>query len=87
VITAASIAYFLCALVSTACAALLLRSWRRTRARLVLWCGVAFTFLAVSNVLLVWDLFTAFDLSMPRAALIAIGLACLIYGLAWEERG
>jgi hypothetical protein len=31
------------------------------------------------------DLFTVVDLSIPRAALIAIGLGCLIYGLAWED--
>jgi uncharacterized protein DUF5985 len=82
----AAIAYVLCALVSGICATLLMRSWARTRSRLVMWVGVAFTFLAVSNALLVIDLFSSVDLSILRAALIAIGLALLIYGVALEER-
>jgi hypothetical protein len=68
------------------CATLLLRSWSRNRSRLVLWIGVAFSFLTVSNCLLVADLFSPADLSMIRAVLIALGLALLVYGLAWEEQ-
>ena len=82
----AVVAYILCALVSGLCAALLLRSWLRGRSRLVMWVAVAFCFLTVSNVLLVADLYTAADLGIPRAALIAIGLALLIYGVTWEEQ-
>lgn len=37
-----SIVYILCAITSLACAVLLLRSFRRTRARLLLWSGISF---------------------------------------------
>jgi hypothetical protein len=77
--------YLLCALVSIAVAVLMLRGYRRSHSRLVFWVGVAFTFLAVSNVLLVVDLVSATDLSRVRPALIAIGLGLLIYGLIWEQ--
>jgi hypothetical protein len=82
----AVVAYVLCAVVSAACAGLLLRSWQKSRSGLVLWAGVAFVFLTASNVTLVADLFTTVDLATPRALLIAIGLALLIYGLAWEDQ-
>jgi hypothetical protein len=86
VITATSLAYFLCALISAATSVLLLRSWRRTRSPLVKWVATAFLFITASNVLLVCDVFTAMDLSIPRALLIAVGLAFLIYGVVWEEQ-
>lgn len=82
----AAIAYSLCALVCTACALLLFRSWNRTRSRAVMWLAVAFSFLTVSNILLVTDLYTDADLATLRAALIAVGLGLLIYGVAVEER-
>ena len=85
-ISAAAIAYVVCALISGACAVLLYRSYRRTRSRLVRWVAIAFAFLTLSNILLVIDLFAAADLTLPRAALIAIGLGLLTYGLAWEEQ-
>lgn len=84
-ITAALVAYVLCALVSSVSAVLLLRGWRRSRSRLVFWVCVAFMFLAVSNVLLVVDLLTAYDLSVVRPTLIAVGLGFLVFGLVWEH--
>lgn len=85
-ITAAAIAYALCALVSAACAALLLRSWTRSRSRVTKWVGIAFVFLTASNVLLTIDLFAPADFSIVRPALIAAGLALLIYGVTGAER-
>lgn len=82
----ATVAYTLCALICAASAALLLRSWSRTRSRLVMWVAVAFSFLTVSNGLLLIDLFSDYDLSLLRSALIAVGLALLIYGVTWEEQ-
>lgn len=83
--TPALVAYVFCFAVSAACALLLLRSWRRGGSRLVMWCGVAFVLLAASNAALVADLVLAADLSILRAALIALGLGLLIYGIALED--
>lgn len=84
-ITAALVAYVLCALVSSASAILLLRGWLRSRSRLVFWVCVAFVFLSVSNVLLVVDLLSDYDLALARPILIAVGLGFLVFGLVWEH--
>ncbi|MBV9493329.1 MAG: hypothetical protein JOZ54_03730 [Acidobacteria bacterium] len=52
----------------------------------MMWVAVAFSFLTVSNGLLLIDLFSDYDLSLLRSALIAVGLALLIYGVTWEEQ-
>ncbi len=83
--TPAFVAYVLCCAVSAACAFLLLRSWRRSGSRLVMWCGTAFVLIAASNAALVVDLMVLADLSILRAALIALGLGLLIYGIALED--
>jgi hypothetical protein len=79
--------YALCALTSIACAILLLRSYRRTQARLLFWSGLCFVALSVNNVLLVFDMFDLVDdaLDMPRllAALAAVGF--MLYGLILAE--
>jgi hypothetical protein len=49
------IVYVLCALTSLACAVLVLRSYFRSRARLLLWTGLCFAGLCLNNVLLVVD--------------------------------
>jgi CHASE2 domain-containing sensor protein len=84
-ITAALVAYVVCAAVSLLSAVLLHRGWKRTRSRLVFWVYVAFVFLTISNVLLVWDLVSAADFARVRPALIAVGLGSLIFGLVWEQ--
>lgn len=84
----ARIIYALCALTSLTCAVLLLRSYARTRLRLLLWSGLCFVFLALNNVLLYVDLevLTTVDLSMVRAVPVVIALALLLYGLVWEVK-
>ena len=86
--TAAVVAYVLCAITSVACAALLVRSYLQARVRLLLWSALCFVGLAVNNVLLVVDrqLFPDVDLSILRDAsgLIAVGI--LLFGLIWESR-
>ena len=76
----------LCAATSLACAVLLLRGWRRTRHRLLLWSGLCFVGLALNNALLVIDVrFTpAQDLSLLRTLPALVGLALLIYGFVWD---
>lgn len=82
-----AIVYALCALTALACAVLLLRGYRRTRRRLLMWSGLCFAGLTLNNVLLALDrlVFTGADLQLLRhaAALVALGL--LVYGLAMEQ--
>lgn len=81
--------YVLCALTSVACAALLLRAWRRARQRMLLWSGLCFTGLALNNVLLVIDVRVAphTDLSLVRTLPALVGVTLLLYGFIWEADG
>lgn len=83
----ASLVYFLCALFSVGCAWLLLRSYRKGKSALLLWCSVCFGALAVNNVLLFVDLViipSGPDLFLVRTSVGFIGFAALLYGLVWE---
>lgn len=84
----ARLIYVLCAVTSLVCTWLLLRGYVRTRARLLLWSGLCFAFLSLSNILLYIDLevLSSIDLSVLRAIPVVIALALLIYGLIWETR-
>ena len=82
-----SIVYLLCLATSLACFLLLLRSYRRSRMRLLLWSALCFAGLALSNLLLFLDLVvlpTAVDLQAPRAVIPLISLAVLVFGFIWE---
>jgi hypothetical protein len=76
----------LAVLTSVACSVMLLRGYRRTALRLLLWTGLGFVCLSVNNVLLFIDLvlLPAFDLRLYRFASSAAGLVFLLYGLIWE---
>ncbi len=78
--------YFLCAATSVTCAILLLRSFSRTRIRLLLWSGLCFSAFAATNILLVLDLVVveSVDLSLYRSSLTFVGIAMLLYGLIWD---
>jgi hypothetical protein len=78
--------YILCSLTSLACTILLLRSYLRRRVRLLLWSGLCFLGLTVSNVLLFIDLavLPQIDLSLWRSLATLISLIVLIYGLIWD---
>ncbi|QSQ11296.1 DUF5985 family protein [Myxococcus landrumensis] len=79
--------YILCAMTSVACAVLLLRAWKRTESRLLLWSGLCFVGLAVSNVLLFVDLALlppSIDLYMPRLLSTLAAVSVLLYGLIWD---
>ena len=79
--------YILCALTSLGCALLLWRSFRATRARLLLWSGICFAGLFLNNVLLFVDLVLTppdVDLSIPRAVVALATLVLFIYGLIFE---
>lgn len=81
------VVYTLCALTSLVCAVLLLRSYRRSRVRLLLWSGLCFVCFALNNVLLVVDvrMLPEQDLSVVRSLPSLVGIALLLYGLVWES--
>jgi hypothetical protein len=81
------IVYALCALTSLACAVLLLRGYRESRARLLLWSGLCFACFCLNNVLLIVDvrILPDNDLSVIRSIPSLIGIALLIYGLVWDS--
>ena len=83
----AAVIYGLCVVTSLLCAVLLLRSWRRTRGPLLLWSGLCFAGLAVSNFILVLDrlVYADIDLTVPRLAVALIALVLLLVGLIWES--
>jgi hypothetical protein len=80
--------YTLCALTSVACALLLLRAFRRTKARLLLWSGLCFAGLALNNLVLFVDLVLVpgVDLSLLRSGTAFIGVAVLVFGLVWDAQ-
>lgn len=84
----ASVIYALCALTSMLCTALLLRSYKKSRARLLLWSGLCFAGLSINNVLLVLDRVvysTSADLTTWRLVAALVALLPLLYGLIWED--
>jgi hypothetical protein len=79
--------YSLCALGAMLCAWLLLRAYRRSAYRLLLWGGLCFVGLTVGNVLLMVDkliLPTQVDLSILRHSVTIASLMVLLYGLIWD---
>ena len=82
-----TIVYVLCALTSLACAVLLLRGYRETGARLLLWSGLFFVGLFLNNVLLIVDLRVVpqINLAVIRLVPALIGVLLLLYGMIWES--
>lgn len=80
--------YLLEAFTSLLCAILLLRGYGRGRRKLLLWSGLCFTGLAISNVLVFVDLILlpTIDLFPYRLAVTAISMGLLLYGLIWESQ-
>jgi hypothetical protein len=81
--------YVLCAITCTLCTVLLLRSYKKTRTRLLLWTSLCFGLLAANNVLLVVDLVVlpaTINLSMLRSATAAAAGMLLVVGLIWEAQ-
>jgi hypothetical protein len=80
--------YVLGFLTTLACAALLMRGYFRGRKKLLLWSGLCFTGLAISNLLVFVDLVLVpeVDLYRYRLATTVVALAMLLYGLIWESK-
>ena len=80
----ATAVYLLCMLTSAFCAGLLLREYRRTGARILLWSSLSFVAWAINNALVFTDLVilpTAVDLSLLRAFVALIAVSLMLYGL------
>ena len=78
--------YILGCLVTLTCSILLLRGYARVQQRLLLWSGLCFLGLAVSNALVFVDLIVLpdIDLYFWRLLTAAIAMLSLLYGLIWE---
>jgi hypothetical protein len=79
--------YIIGTLVALCCAILLLRGYARGRQRLLLWSGLCFFGLAISNFLVFLDLAvfpTEIDLYPLRLATAAVAMLLLLFGLIWE---
>ena len=74
-------------LVAGLCAVLLLRAYGTVRKRLLLWAGICFAGLGVSNGVVVADLFVIpdTDLYRWRLAVAAAAMLLLVYGLIFES--
>lgn len=79
--------YLLCFLAAALCTGLLLRGYRRSGTRLLLWSGLCFAFLSLNSLVVLADVlvFVPQDLRLLRhgASLAAVGT--LLFGLIWEE--
>ncbi len=82
----APVVYMLGTLVTLACGILLLRGYVRGRKKLLLWSGLCFLALAVSNLLVFVDLVILPDVDLYRWRLLfaAIAMLLLLFGLIWE---
>ncbi len=84
--------YILCAVTSLACAVLLFRGYRRSRARFLLWSSLCFCALALNNAILFVDRVLLPDVSgvfgiefqLWRSGSAVLGLTLLLYGLIWD---
>lgn len=84
----ASFVYLLGALTTMLCAVLLLRGYARGRQRLLLWSGLCFSGLTISNTLVFVDLVllpAAVDLYLLRLATAAGAMLILLFGLIWDS--
>jgi len=79
--------YALCALTSLLCAVLLLRGYRHSGSRLLLWSGLCFACFCLNNVMLIIDVrvLPEQDLSVIRSIPSVIGIGLLVYGLVWDS--
>jgi hypothetical protein len=78
--------YLLCFATSLLCVILLVRSYVRTRARLLFWSALCFIGLAVNNLLLFVDLvmLPMVDLLPLRHLSTLAAITVLLYGFIWE---
>jgi len=80
--------FILDALTSLLCAILLLAGYRRVKSGLLLWSGLCFIGLTISNCLVFVDLIILpqIDLYILRLGVAVASMALMLYGLIWESR-
>jgi hypothetical protein len=79
--------YIATCLTTLLCAILLLRAYARVRRSLLLWSGLCFVGLTVSNFLVFADIVVVRrDLYTYRLASAVVAMALLLYGLVWESQ-
>ena len=80
--------YVLCALMSIACAVMLMRGYSRARSHLLLWSSLCFLGLALNNAVLFLDMLVFPDVEFNgafwRNLLSASSGSLLLFGLIWE---
>jgi hypothetical protein len=84
----AALVYILGTLVSLLCSVLLLRAYAKAKTPLLLWSGLCFALLTVSNALLFVDLVLLADqvtLYTWRLGTAALGMLMLVYGLIFAS--
>ena len=79
--------YLLGTLTCLCCAVLLIRAYVKVRKSLLLWSGLCFASLTISNLLVFVDLvlFPDVDLYRLRLGTAAVAMLLLLYGLIWES--
>ncbi|MES2606133.1 MAG: DUF5985 family protein [Pseudomonadota bacterium] len=84
----AALVYILGMLTTLCCAVLLLKGYALNRKKLLLWSGLCFAGLTLSNALLFLDLVLLppeIDLYLLRLFTAAGAMLLLLYGLVWES--
>jgi len=81
--------YALCFLTSAACGFLLVRNYRRTGARLLLWSGLCFALLAANNLIVIVDVLVLpeTDLQVQRLSFSLAAVLVLLFGFVWDQEG
>ena len=77
----------LCALTAMLCAILSFRGYARSKYKLLLWSGLCFAALALSNLLMVADIYLLpnYDFGIVRLFLGLLAMLVLIYGLIFND--
>lgn len=84
----AEVVYILGALSSLLCSVLLFRQFAKSGQRLLLWSGLCFAGLTITNLLVFVDLVVLpqVDLHLARLSITSIAMALLLFGLIWESK-
>lgn len=81
------VVFFFCVITSVICMTLLIRGWRRTGTRLLLWSALCFVGLTINNLLVFIDLVLlpdTIDLLPLRHIASLSSVSVLIWGFIWE---
>jgi hypothetical protein len=83
-----TLVYLLCFLTSAACAAILARSFFRSRSQMLFWSALCFALLTLVHLLVIFDLVIypdSIDLRPYRLWLTLVAIAVLLFGFIWDE--